>query len=97
MIRTRASQQLPHKMTTNSDTSLRGIRTLLKWILAVLLLRTGMDYTPIGKGDSGVMIGLVSLVSGVGLICWMGVSLFNSFFDRLGASEEIKNDPPNGA
>ena len=80
-------------MRTDNDTPLRGIRTLLQLILVVLLLRIGVDFTPIGKGDSGILIGLISLVAGIGLICWMVISRLVSILDRLAKSEQSGSNP----
>ena len=84
-------------MRTDTDTPLRGVRTLLQLILVVLLLRMGMDFTPLGKGDSGILIGLISLVAGIGLICWMVISRLVSILDRLSKSEQSGNNPQSKA
>lgn len=85
------------KMNSATDTPLRGIRTLLQLILVTLLIRMGMDFTPMGKGDSGILIGLISLVAGIGLICWMVISRLVSILDRLAKSDESGNNPQNRA
>jgi hypothetical protein len=44
------------------------LRTPLFLILAVMLVRLGMDYSPFGKTDAATIVGLVALYAGFGLI-----------------------------
>ena len=40
------------------------LRTPLFLILAVMLVRLGMDYSPFGKTDAATIVGLVALYAG---------------------------------
>lgn len=61
---------------------------LLQLILAVLLLRLAMDYSPFGKTSIAGVIAVVSAYSGLGLLLWVSartvISLFASRGDSTG-------------
>lgn len=81
--------QHPRIMSTNHRSLLCSIRRLLQLILAALLVRIGLDYTPFGKTDAATLIGLAALYLGIGMIVWVGLAAIASAFRRIFPSPEV--------
>jgi hypothetical protein len=58
------------KDTPPSPAPPRDLRVPLYLILAVMLLRLGMDHSPFGKTEAAPVVGLVALYAGFGLLFW---------------------------
>jgi len=61
---------------------------LLQLILAVLLLRLAMDYSPFGKTSIAGVIAVVSAYAGLGLLLWAAFGVVRSVFAGRGDSSD---------
>jgi len=64
------------------------IQILLKLILAVLLLRLAMDYSPFGKTSIAGVIAITSAYAGLGLLLWALFGVVISLFASRGDSSD---------
>jgi hypothetical protein len=71
-------------MNKTADTA--KIHILLELILAVLLLRLAMDYSPFGKTSIAGVIAVVSAYAGLGLLLWVAAKTVISLFAGRGNS-----------
>lgn len=73
-------------MNKTADSAM--IQILLKLILAVLLLRLAMDYSPFGKTSIAGVIVIASAYAGLGLLLWAAFGVAMSLFTGRGDSSD---------
>lgn len=79
-------------MNKTADSS--KIQILLKLILAVLLLRIAMDYSPFGKTSIAGGITVASAYAGLGLLLWAAFGVVGSIFAGRGDSSDDGSHEP---
>lgn len=67
------------------------IQILLRLILAVLLLRLAMDYSPFGKTSIAGVIAIASAYAGLGLLLWALFGVVISLFASRGDSSDDRS------